>query len=101
MAKKIPKRQKVQPKLYTEADLERAARRGAEASAEYNVYLTMGSMLKALHELYGFGEVRCNRLIDRVMEVQFETIVCSELLEEVKQLTGVDLKELEERRHEI
>lgn len=60
------------------------------------MYLTMGSVLKALHELYGFGEARCNRLVDQVMEVQFETIVCSELLEEVKQLTGVDLKKLEE-----
>lgn len=93
---KIPKRQKIQPKLYTEADLERAARKSAESAAKFNVYLTMGSVLKALHELYGFGEARCNRLVDRVMEVQFETLVCSELLEEVKQLTGVDLKKLEE-----
>lgn len=98
---KIPKRQKIQPKLYTEADLERAARRGAEASAEFNIYLTMGSMLKALHELYGFGKVRCDRLVDRVMEVQFETIVVSELLEEVEKLTGVDLKKLKEERNEI
>ena len=94
---KIPKKQKVQPKLYTEVDIERAVRRGVESAAKFNVYLTMGSVLKALHELYGFGAVRCNRLVGRVMEVQFETIVCSELLEEVKQLTGVDLKILEEQ----
>ena len=98
---KIPKRQKVQQKLYTEADLERAARKGAEASAKFNVYLTMGSVLKALHELYGFGMERCNRLVDRVMQVQFETIVCSELLDEVKELTGVDLRVLEEERNEL
>lgn len=98
---KMPKRQKVQQKMYTETDIEKAMRTSAESAAKFNVYLTMGSVLKALHELYGFGEVRCNRLVERVMQVQFDTIVCSELLEEVKQLTGVDLKKLEEERNEL
>ena len=97
---KVPKRQKVQQKLYTEKDIDDAIRKGAESSAMYNVYLTMGSVLKALHDLYGFGEVRCNRLIDSVMSIEFNTISVSELLDEVQEKTKVDLRKLEANRNE-
>ena len=101
MAKrKIPKRQKIQPKQYTEADIAKAARKGCESAAKFNVYLTMGSVLLALHELYGFGNKRCNALIDKVMKIEFNTISPSELLDEVQKKTGIDLRELEANRNE-
>lgn len=98
--RKIPKRQKVQPKLYTEKDLHDAARKGCESSAKFNIYLTMGSVLMALHELHGFGNKRLNRIIDKVMEIEFNTISPSELLDEVQKKTGIDLRALEAERNE-
>lgn len=98
--RKIPKRQKIQPKLYTEADIDRAARKGCESAAKFNVYLTMGSVLLALHELYGFGNKRCNDMMDKAMEIEFRSISVTELLDEVKRKTGVDLRETEANRNE-
>ena len=99
MGKKIPKRQKVMPRQYTEADMARAARKGCESAAKFNVYLTMGSVLLALHELYGFGNKRLNDVIDKTMEVEFNSISVTELLDEVQKKTGIDLRTLEANRN--
>lgn len=98
--KKIPKRQKVMPKQYTETDMNRSAREACERAAMFNVYLTMGSVLLALHELHGFGEKRLNRIIDKVMEIEFNSISVTELLDEVQKKTGIDLRKLEAEKNE-
>lgn len=101
MAKqKIPKRQKVLQKQYTEKDLNDAARKACESAAKFNVYLTMGSVLLALHELYGFGNKRCNDMIDKAMEIEFNALNYTELLDEVKEKVGIDLREREAKRNE-
>ena len=99
--KKIPKRQKVMPKQYTETDMARAARQGCESAAKFNVYLTMGSVLLALHELYGFGNKRLNDVIDKVMEIEFNSLNVTELLDEVQKKTGIDLRTLEANRNAL
>lgn len=102
MAKrKMPKRQKVQPKLYIESDLAAAARKGCESSARYNIYLTCGSFLLVLHELHGFGYKRLNAIIDKAMSIEFDKLSVTELLDEVYVKTGIDLKELEAHRNDL
>lgn len=98
--RKMPKRQKIQPKRYTEKDLHDATRRGCESSAKFNLYLTMGSVLLALHEQYGFGKKRLDRLIDRVSEIEFNSLSVTELLDDVHKKTGIDLRTREAERYE-
>ena len=97
--RKMPKRQKIQPKQYTQKDLDDAARRGVESSAKFNLYLTMGSMLLALHELHGFGNKRLNRIIDKMLEIEFNSLSYTELLDEVQKKTGIDLRTLEANKN--
>lgn len=99
--RKMPKRQKVQPKIYTEADLAAAARKGVESSAKFNIYLTVGSFLLALHELHGFGNKRLNRIIDRMLDIEFNALNYTELLDEVKEKVDIDLRELEAHRNDL
>lgn len=99
--RKMPKRQKVQPKMYTEADLAAAARKGVESSAKFNIYITVGSFLMALHELHGFGNKRLNAIIDRALEIEFNMLTYTELLDDVKEHTGIDLREMEAHRNDL
>lgn len=97
--RKMPKRQKVLQKQYTQKDLDDAARRGVESSAKFNLYLTMGSMLLALYELHGFGNKRLNRIIDKMLEIEFNSLSYTELLDEVQKKTGIDLRTLEANKN--
>lgn len=47
----------------------------------------------ALHELYGFGETRLLRTLDRIQEIMTDEICTADIIERLKRETGLDVKE--------
>lgn len=79
----------------TPKDLENEYRRGYDDARKDLTSFTMRMFYCAIglatHELYGHGETRIIRTLDRVQEIMTEEICTADIMQRLKQETGIDI----------
>lgn len=83
----------------TPKDLENEYRRGYDDARKDLTSFTMRMFYCAIglatHELYGHGETRIIRTLDRVQEIMTEEICTADIMQRLKQETGIDIFDTE------
>ena len=64
---------------------------GFKQASTYTVRSLFGAMVIAAHSLYGFGQERCIRLLNRVYEVTLETLTTDEMAQRAFDEVGVEI----------
>lgn len=79
----------------TPKDLEQEYQRGYDAARKELTSFTMRMFYcacgLALHDLYGFGETRIIRTLDRVQEIMTEEICTADIADRLKRETGIEI----------
>lgn len=88
---KIPRTQRCQPARYTYSDLRNAAADAVAAATKFNMNVTYSAFLIALHKTFGFGKIRCQRVLDAVDELTLNAFDTDTLREQAFKETGIDL----------
>lgn len=91
MAKQQPRRQKCQPKVYTESDFRRALRDAALNMEKHNLQLAIGCFALALRRKMNLDGDQIQEMLNLVQEYSFEALCYQDVRQEVKQATGLDL----------
>ena len=83
----------------TPKDLENEYRRGYDDARKDLTSFTMRMFYCAIglatHELYGHGETRIILTLDRVQEIMTEEICTADIMQRLKQETGIDIFDTE------
>ena len=83
----------------TPKDLEDEFKRGYDTARKELTGFTMRMFYCAIglatHELYGHGETRIIRTLDRVQEIMTEEICTADIMQRLKQETGIDIFDTE------
>ena len=77
-------------------EMERLARDASRAAACFNVDVTYSAFLMCAHEVFGFGHIRAQRLLDAVNEKVALITNTHDLREEVKKVLNIDLVDVRE-----
>ena len=97
---KLPRRQKCQPKKYTESEVNKLLRDTATAAAKHNVRTTVAACGLALHRCFGFGKMRILKALDEMDKLAFESLSFEEIRKALLDETGVDVTYLEDALEE-
>jgi len=88
---------KKQNRVYMKpGEMERLARDAIQAAACFNVDVTYSAFLMCAHEVFGFGHIRAQRLLDAVNEKVALITNTHDLREEVKKVLNIDLVDVRE-----
>lgn len=88
---------KKQNRLYLKpGEIERLAQNAAQAAACFNVDTTYSAFLLCAHEVFGFGHIRAQRLLDAVNEKVALVTNTHDMREEVKKVLNIDLVDVRE-----
>lgn len=93
MSNNQPRRQKCQPKVYTEADMNRIARKVAQEIAKQNVLITVSSFSLTLHRKLGLDSDQIGDILEAMNELCDNTLCFSEIREQLKDEVGLDIIE--------
>lgn len=77
-------------------EMERLARNASHAAACFNVDVTYSAFLLCAHEVFGFGHIRAQRLLDAVNEKVALVTNTHDMREEVKKILEIDLVDVRE-----
>lgn len=91
MANTQPRRQKCQPKVYTESDFRTALRQAAMNMEKHNLQLAIGCFALALYKKLGMDGDRIQEMLDLVQKYSFDALCYQDVRQEVKEATGLDL----------
>ena len=88
---------KKQNRVYMKpGEMERLARDASQAAACFNVDVTYSAFLMCAHEVFGFGHIRAQRLLDAVNEKVALVTNTHDMREEVKKVLNIDLVDVRE-----
>ena len=93
---KQPKRQKCQPKLYTESDLKRMTRETTINLEKHHMKLAIGSFALALHRKLGLKSEQIADVLVATNEYSFNALCFQDVRKELKDETGLDIGEFVE-----
>ena len=93
MSNNQPHRQKCQPKLYTEADMNRISRKVAQEIAKQNVLITVSSFSLTLHRKLGLDSAQIGDILAAMNELCDSALCFSEIREQLKEEVGLDIVE--------
>lgn len=99
MEKRIETTKRLMQQGISPKDLEDSYNRGVEDGrkeyvsrlAPYQMKFFYSAAGIAAHDLFGFGETRIIRLLDRIQEIMTEEISTGDIIERLKQETGLDI----------
>ena len=74
-----------------EEGFEKGREEGFNQASTHTVKCLFGAMVIAAHELYGFGQARCMRLLNRVYGVTLETLTSIEMVERAFDEVGIEI----------
>lgn len=88
---------KKQNRVYMKpGEMERLARDAFQAAACFSTDVTYSAFLMCAHEVFGFGHIRAQRLLDAVNEKVALITNTHDLREEVKKVLNIDLVDVRE-----
>ena len=93
---KQPKRQKCQPKLYTESDLKRMTRDALMNMENHHIQLAIGSFALAMHRKLGLNGEQIADVLVATNEYSFNALCFQDVRKELKDETGLDIGEFAE-----
>ena len=93
---KQPKRQKCQPKLYTESDLRRMTKETMINLEKHHMQLAMGSFALVLHRKMGLTGEQIADVLVATNEYSFNALCFQDVRKELKDETGLDIQEFTE-----
>ena len=96
MSKSQPRRQKCQPKLYTESDLRRMTREAMVSLEKHHMKLCIGSFALALHRKLGLSADQIGDVLEATGEYSLNAMCFTDVQRELKEETGLDLSEYTE-----
>ena len=89
---KQPKRQKCQPKLYTESDLRRMTREATINLEKHHMQLAIGSFALAMHRKLGLTGEQIADVLVATNEYSFNALCFQDVRKELKDETGLDIQ---------
>lgn len=74
-----------------EAGFEKGRETGFKQASTHTVECLFGAVVIAAHSLYGFGQERCIRLLNKVYETTLETLSTKELADRAFDEVGIEI----------
>lgn len=96
MSNKQPRRQRCQPKVYTESEYQRGLRETAIKVAQQNVLVTVAAFALTMHRELGLDSDRIGDLLEKMNSISSKALCFSEVRKELKDETGLDIVEYAE-----
>ena len=93
---KQPKRQKCQPKVYTESDLKRMTRDALMNLEKHHMELAIGSFALVLHRELGLNSDQIGDVLAATNEYSFNALCFQDVRKELLEETGLDISEFSE-----
>jgi len=93
MANKQPRRQRCQPKLYTESDMRRIQRTALMELERHHMKLAIGCFALALHRKLGLNSDQIGDVLVSTNEYSTEALCFQEVRKELMDEVGLDLDE--------
>ena len=93
MSNKQPRRQRCQPKLYTESDMRRIQRTALMDIEKQHMQLAIGSFALALHRKLGLPKEQIVDVLVATNEYSVNALCFQEVRKELLDETGLDLDE--------
>ena len=92
MSDKQPKRQRCQPRVYTDSDFRRALREAAMSLEEHHMKLAIGCFVLALHRKLGLPKEQIADVLEAVNIYSHEALCFSDVKKEIMEETGLDIE---------
>jgi hypothetical protein len=89
-----PKRQRCQPKIYTESDFTRALREKLRQIGVHNMQISFGCFALVLHRKFGFDKDKILDALEETSKTSYEALCFTDVCKEVMDETGIDLSDL-------
>lgn len=96
MSNKQPRRQRCQPKVYTESEFQRELRNTAIKVAQQNVLVTVAAFALTMHRELGLDGDKIGDLLVKMNDISSKALCFSEIRQELKDETGLDIVEYAE-----
>lgn len=96
MSNKQPRRQRCQPKAYTESEHQRELRNTAIKVAQQNVLITVAAFGLTMHRELGLDGDKIGDLLEKMNSISSKALCFSEVRKELKDETGLDIVEYAE-----
>lgn len=92
MSQKQPKRQRCQPKVYTDSDFRKALRDAVMSLEEHHMRLAIGCFALALHRVLHLPAEQISSTLEAVNTLSYESLCFQDVKKEVLDETGLDLE---------
>ena len=89
-----PKRQRCQPKKYTETEYERQLRKSVTDVTRQCTKIYMASFALALHRKLGIEPEKIMDVLNETSKISFDALCFTDVCKEVMDETGIDLSDL-------
>lgn len=93
MSNKQPRRQRCEPKLYTESDMRRIQRHALMELEKHHMKLAIGSFALALHRKLGLSADQIGDVLEATNVYSHESLCFTDVQKELKEETGLELDE--------
>ena len=96
MSNKQPRRQRCQPKVYTESEYQRGLRDTAIKIAKQNVLVTVAAFALTMHRELGLDSDRIGDLLVKMNEISNNALCFEDVRRELKEEADLDIVEYAE-----
>lgn len=80
-----------EPRRFSESDVRKIARDASLETGKHSTQMTLAAACIALHDLYGFGQQRLIRMLEKIEDLTLNALCAGELVDELKNKVGVVL----------
>ena len=80
-----------EPRKFSESDVRKIARDASLETGKHSTQMTLAAACIALHDLYGFGQQRLIRMLEKIEDLTLNALCAGELVDELKNKVGVVL----------
>ena len=81
-----------EPRRFSESDVRKIARDASLETGKHSTQMTLAAACIALHDLYGFGQQRLMRMLEKIEDLTLNALCAGELVDELKNKVGVVLE---------
>ena len=96
MSSKQPRRQRCEPKLYTESDFRRALRDAVMEVAKQNIKITVAAFALTMHRKLGLNEDQIGDLLESMNDISNNALCFQDVRKELKEEVGLDINDYAE-----
>ena len=77
-----------EPRRFRESDVRKIARDASLETGKHSTQMTLAAACIALHDLYGFGQQRLIRMLEKIEDLTLNALCAGELVDELKNKVG-------------